>query len=155
VLIALHLSCKSQHENYVCPPCDMACDELTFAADGTCPHCNMNLIQYADEGAITDLKLTKGSGNFYVAGGKGNEENVIRVFYHLPKVVDSTTKVVVVLPGAGRNGDQYRDAWVGAAEAYNVLVLSLSYSEQYYPQFWNYNLAGMLTNVTLNNHGER
>jgi putative intracellular protease/amidase len=29
---------------YVCPPCNSSCDELTFAASGTCPHCSMTLV---------------------------------------------------------------------------------------------------------------
>jgi putative intracellular protease/amidase len=29
---------------FVCPPCNSACDELSFAAAGTCPHCSMTLV---------------------------------------------------------------------------------------------------------------
>lgn len=29
---------------FVCPPCNSACDELTFDAPGTCPHCAMTLM---------------------------------------------------------------------------------------------------------------
>ncbi len=32
---------------YACPPCNMDCDTLTFAAAGLCPHCNMRLIPEA------------------------------------------------------------------------------------------------------------
>lgn len=29
---------------FVCPPCNLGCDTLTFAKSGICPHCNMELI---------------------------------------------------------------------------------------------------------------
>lgn len=31
-------------EIYVCPPCRMSCDTITFKKPGICPHCNMKLI---------------------------------------------------------------------------------------------------------------
>jgi hypothetical protein len=58
--------------------------------------------------------------------------------------------VLVVVPGAGRNGWSYRDSWVEASEKYNVLILSPSYSEEFYPRFWNYNVARMLSDVKIN-----
>jgi len=30
---------------YVCPPCGSACDAATFSQPGTCPHCNMTLVE--------------------------------------------------------------------------------------------------------------
>lgn len=31
-------------QSYVCPPCNSACDQLTFAVAGECPHCSMALV---------------------------------------------------------------------------------------------------------------
>lgn len=46
VLISLPgLAQKEEGEIYVCPPCNNACDKLTFEKEGVCPHCNMTLIK--------------------------------------------------------------------------------------------------------------
>jgi len=150
----LQWQCQEQKEGkYVCPPCEMHCDDLVFAADGVCPHCKMNLIQYVSPTSVNEVVLGSGSGNFLIGGGAGHADKTIQIFYHLPKAFNLSTKVLLVLPGAGRNGATYRDAWIAASEAHNVLVLSPSYSEKAYPQFWNYNLAGMLSDVQVNADG--
>lgn len=149
--VSMQINCQNQKQhNYVCKPCDLQCDTLTFEKDGVCPHCNMNLIMKVDPTAINEIKIKEGSGNFLIEGGEGHKEKTIRVFYHRPRKFNRSSKVLVVLPGAGRNGDDYRDAWVRASEKHNVLVLSPKYSDKNYPQFWNYNLARMLTDVKIN-----
>ena len=135
---------------YRCPPCAMACDELTFEKDGVCPHCNMNLIMDLKVNPLNEINLIEGSGNFLIDGGGENEDKTIRIFYHLPENFNTHSKVLLVLHGAGRNGNDYRDAWVEASEKYGVLVLSPQYSDKDYPQFWNYNLAGMIEDVEIN-----
>jgi len=149
-ILTFPLSCQNQEGNFICPPCDMECDKLTFEKDGSCPHCNMNLIMNVKSSAINEIKIKEGDGNFLIEGGVGHQEKTIKVFYHRPSTFDTTSNVLIVLPGAGRNANDYRDAWVKASEKHNILVLSPEYSERYYPQFWNYNLAGMLTDVRIN-----
>lgn len=95
------------------------------------------------------ITIQSGSGSFVVEGRKGQEEKAITVFYHKPESFDKRSHVLMVIPGAGRNGDDYRDAWVEASEEYGVLILSPSYPEKYYPDYWSYNLAGMTREVTL------
>jgi len=149
--VTMQISCQTTRQhNFVCPPCDRPCDALTFKEDGICPHCNMNLIMHVEATSLNEVQILEGSGNFIIEGGEGHKEKTIRVFYHRPSKLNSNSKVLLVIPGAGRNGNNYRDAWVNAAEKYNVLVLSPQYSEKHYPQFWNYNLAGMLVDVKIN-----
>lgn len=100
-------------------------------------------------GDVDGVAIEAGSGSFVVPGGGGHEEKRITVFYHRPESFDRDAPVVMVIPGAGRNGDDYRDAWVSASERHGVLVLSPSYPERFYPEFWSYNLAGMPGEVTL------
>lgn len=57
---------------------------------------------------------------------------------------------MIVIPGAGRNGNDYRDAWIKASEHYGVLILSPGYSEIHYPEYWSYNLGNMPDAVTVN-----
>ena len=96
-----------------------------------------------------EVAIEPGSGSFVVDGGPAHPEKRIRVHYHRPESLDRSSRVVMVIPGAGRNGDDYRDAWVEASERHGVLVLSPSYPERYYPEYWSYNLAGMTSSVTF------
>jgi hypothetical protein len=91
-----------------------------------------------------------GSGSFALAGGVGREHKVITVFYHKPATLTPRSRVLIVVPGAGRNGWTYRDAWVKASEEHGVLILSPSYPEEHYPDSWSYNLAGMIADVKVN-----
>jgi hypothetical protein len=108
------------------------------------------LILFSSYSLAINENITLGSGQFTIDGGEGYTEKLIDVYYHLPISFDESTKVLVVVPGAGRNGWSYRDSWVEASEKYNVLILSPSYSKDFYPRFWNYNVARMLSDVKIN-----
>ncbi len=153
ILLSL-ISCKSQKEEYVCKPCDLPCDELTFNAAGTCPHCGMDLIKKSEvipekELILNEVTIENGSGKFLIDGGFKNEKKIV-IHYYKPQNLKSESPVLIVIPGAGRDGDEYRDAWIEKANKYNILVLSPEYSEKYYPEFWSYNLAGMIKDVEIN-----
>jgi pimeloyl-ACP methyl ester carboxylesterase len=95
------------------------------------------------------IHIADGSGSFTLAGGGGREGKTIEVYYHKPRTFTVRSPVLMVVPGAGRNGWTYRDAWVSASEEHGVLILSPSYSEEHYPEFWSYNLAGMIADVDV------
>jgi putative intracellular protease/amidase len=38
---------------YVCPPCGLDCDKLTFDKPGVCPHCGMTLIEESSRKTVT------------------------------------------------------------------------------------------------------
>jgi hypothetical protein len=54
----------------------------------------------------------------------------------------------VVLPGSGRNADEYRDAWLEASEEHGVLVLSPMYAEEDYG-FGAYHMGGLMYDLNL------
>lgn len=83
-------------------------------------------------------------------GGQGIEGKQIRVFYHKPQNFHSLSPILIVLPGAGRNGDSYRDSWIEAAERHGVLVLSPTYLEQDYDMA-AYQFGGVIKNLQLRN----
>ena len=146
-------ACQSPEGDYVCKPCNLPCDELSFKAPGICPHCKMPLILKTDLLAEANLKVNEieikiGSGVFLIEGGKGKEEKSIKVYYHQPKQFTPDSRILLVIPGAGRNADSYRDSWVEASEQYNVLILSPQYLEADYP-FEAYHLGGLIKNVNL------
>ncbi|MCO7224588.1 hypothetical protein [Pleionea sp. CnH1-48] len=93
--------------------------------------------------------LQSGSGTFNYIRSNAGDQKVIPIHYYRPNNFNADSRVIMVIPGAGRNAWSYRDAWIEASERYNLLVLSPHYSEQDFPRFWSYNLAGMITDVTI------
>ncbi len=94
------------------------------------------------------VQISEGSGSFFISGGVGHENDVIKVYYHKPKNMTSNSKILMVIPGAGRNGDDYRDSWIKASEKYSVLIISPSYPEKNYP-YGDYHLGSMVKNLNL------
>ncbi len=153
IIFLILTSCETKKGDYVCVPCGLECDDLTFLKVGICPHCNMDLVKKSDlndkkELTLNHIELKQGSGEFLVKGGNGNEDNRIKVFYHKPKNFNPTSRILIVIPGAGRNGDSYRDAWIEESEAYSLLILSPMYLEREYG-FEDYHLGGLITDTNL------
>lgn len=82
----------------------------------------------------------------------------IEVFTYRAESHGPDDPIVILLAGGGRNGADYRDSWIQAADRFNLLVLAPSFGETRFPGPINYNLAGMirdgadvatLRNVTL------
>lgn len=140
-------------EKYVCPPCGCAMDGKEFSAPGACPACGMTLVQKpAPPGAtpFEPTELTSGAGAFLAAGGRGHERKRITVHYYKPAGFNQRSPILLVIPGSGRNGDAYRDAWIDAAEAANVLVAALSYPEADY-DFAAYQMGGVIRDLVIRN----
>ena len=94
--------------------------------------------------------IHEGTGSFSMTGGVGREDKIIEVYYHRPAGFDGDSPILIVIPGTGRDGDAYRDAWTNASEQYDVLVLSPAYQEQDY-DFAAYHLGGTVTDLELRN----
>lgn len=153
IAILLLISCQAKKGDYVCPPCDMSCDQLTFEEAGICPHCNMTLIKKSERDAelnlvLNEVKLATGSGVFLIEDLKGKEDKSIKVYYHKPLNFTDNSRILLVIPGAGRNANDYRDAWTEKAEKYSVLILSPMFEEEKYP-FEDYHLCGLMKDINL------
>lgn len=85
---------------------------------------------------------------FLAAGGLGREATGIEVHYYLPQSFTPRSPVLLVIPGAGRDGDEYRDAWIETADRVGALVASLGYPEAHY-DFAAYHLGGVVRDLTL------
>jgi pimeloyl-ACP methyl ester carboxylesterase len=94
--------------------------------------------------------LRPGSASFSIAGGPDHPDATITVHYHRPASFDATSPILIVVPGAGRNGDEYRDSWIDVSEEYGVLVLSPAYPEEDYDSA-AYHLGGVIKNLELRN----
>ena len=127
-------------------------DGREFDAPGKCPACGMALIaKPADPPTPFEPKaLAFGTGKFLIAGGLGREAKRITVQYHRPRNHTPGSPILLVVPGAGRNADSYRDAWIAAAYAYGVLVAALGYPEADY-DFAAYQMGGVIKALQIAN----
>jgi pimeloyl-ACP methyl ester carboxylesterase len=132
---------------YMCPPCHVH-EDTFFEEDGTCPICGMALIERPDSSRVGEVHIHPGSGNLLVEGGPGHREKLIQVFYHRPEAFTPRSPILVVVPGAGRDADEYRDAWIEASERHGVLVLSPLYRESDY-DFGAYHMGGLMHGMNL------
>lgn len=144
--VLLLVACNDLFAQYVCTPCKAACDTINFPAQGICPHCNMQLVLKSSPDTKNEIKV--GAGKFLFTNARNGKQ--VTVHYYHPKTLKKNSPVLFVMHGAGRNGGPYRDTWVEHADKYNVLVLAPEYSDEIYPGFWNYNLAGMINDVKVN-----
>jgi hypothetical protein len=138
---------------YVCPPCyhvDNLFDTEMYEHDGECPVCGMSLVERRTLLDIDKVKLHTGSGNFLLKAGLAAPDKPIFVFYHKPVGFSPDSPILLVIPGAGRNGWAYRDAWIDASETHNVLVLAPYYADDLY-DFGAYHMGGIISDVELRN----
>lgn len=156
-LITASTICYSQpHKDiYSCKPCGLACDSLTFDKPGQCPHCYMKLVTNetllrSENLVLNEIKIEEGSGEFLMEGGLGHKEKTIRIYYHKPENFAADSPILLVIPGSGRDGDEYRDSWIEASEKHRVLILSPSYAEKDY-DFGGYHFGGLLYDLNLEN----
>lgn len=91
--------------------------------------------------------LPEGVGSFHLSD---NGAAGLTVHYVRPKSFSSSSSILLVIPGAGRNSDDYRDAWIDAACASGTLVAALGYSEERY-DFAAYNMDGTISNLQFDN----
>jgi transcription elongation factor Elf1 len=142
-----------QPQTYVCPPCPHVKSLFkteVFEHKGICSVCGMHLVENPQSKITNDIDIHNGSGNFVIEGSNHAENRPIPVFYYKPKSFKKDSRVLIVIPGAGRNAWDYRDAWIKSAEKHGVLILSPHYSDNHYPRFWNYNIGRMISDVAIN-----
>ena len=76
--------------------------------------------------------LPVGKGSFQFQDTKGNPDKPITVWFYRPATLNASSKVVFVMHGVGRNGEEYRDHWARYAEQYGFLLLVPEFSERSY-----------------------
>ena len=153
LILIICFSCGEMENEYVCTPCGLSCDTLFFSKPGICPHCNMDLIKKSDlpekeELVLNEINIQEGSDQFIIEGGIGNTDKTITIYYYKPRNFQATSKILMVIPGAGRNGDSYRDAWIEEADKYNILILSPMYNREEY-DFAHYHMCGLISDLNL------
>ncbi len=74
-----------------------------------------------------------GSGDYTYTGYAPLADKPIKCFYHIPENSTTTTPVMVVVHGAGRDAQSLRDGLISTANSRGFIVLAPQFSEQYYP----------------------
>ncbi len=138
-------------DTYRCPPCECSSDDVVFDEPGVCPDCGMTLgpTKEADLG-LEPARLQPLAGVFKVRGATHREHAAITVHYFLPESFAPTSKILLVLPGSGRNSDEYRNLWLKSARQAGFLVAALGYPEDEY-DFAAYNLGGVARDLSYEN----
>jgi pimeloyl-ACP methyl ester carboxylesterase len=133
---------------YVCPPCGCSQDGKVFDKPGVCPDpdCGMALVPASSGMPFEPAAIAEGADAFLVAGGPGREAKRVGVYTYKPASFTPASPVLLVIPGAGRNARDYRDAWTATADARGVLVAALEYPEADY-DFAAYQMGGVIKNV--------
>ena len=98
----------------------------------------------ANSSVVTTLDTGSGSFQYFPTG----DRPPIEVFYHRPRSMTADSRVLLVIPGAGRNADSYRDACVEESETYSVLILSPRYPEDEY-DFGGYHMVGTMRIIDM------
>lgn len=95
--------------------------------------------------AEVSVALSPGTGSFSWddTTGHSDPDKTLQVYYYRPEVVTSDTPVWVVMHGASRNADDYRDYFVSAATAQGALVIAPEFSDFDWPNSISYNLGNV------------
>jgi hypothetical protein len=67
----------------------------------------------------------------------------LTVYFSIPPQANKSSSIVVVMPGAKRNAEQYRDEWDHLATANGFITLVIEASLENFPSEYEYNLGGI------------
>ena len=91
--------------------------------------------------AAAPEKFPAGDGRFEFTAWGGP---ALPVFFHAPAAITPATKIVFVMHGQGRNGDEYRDQWSELAARYGFLLLVPTFGNRDFPGFESYNYGNVI-----------
>ena len=67
----------------------------------------------------------------------------VNLWYYNPVDDPKDLPIMLVLHGASRNADDYRDNWIDLANRYNLFIVAPEFSKEHYPRSIFYNLGNM------------
>ncbi|MET3204050.1 hypothetical protein ACQCSV_15835 [Pseudarthrobacter sp. S3] len=89
-------------------------------------------------------------GNFSFSWDGPLSDQPIKVWYHAPED-PSSAQILMVMTGAHRDGEAYREDWLPIVQERNTLLLVLEFSRDDYPGASSYNQGNVLdTNGNIN-----
>lgn len=94
--------------------------------------------------SATDIMIKPSTkGDFAFAGSGPLAAQPIRVWYQAP-ADPSSAQILMVMTGAHRDGEAYREDWLPLLENRNTLLLVLEFSKDEYPGVSSYNQGNIL-----------
>ncbi|MDR9417404.1 hypothetical protein [Gracilimonas sp.] len=82
-----------------------------------------------DEPTHTDTIEVSGGKNMFETSGS-ELSGINRVWYYRPSTVGDSLRLVMVLHGMGRNGEDYLDSWIPFADENRFLVVAPEFSDE-------------------------
>ena len=105
---------------------------FTLAACGcTSPPLKKDLNNSANNTSTPGIPL--GRGQFVFSDSLGNADRPITVYSYRPVSWNTSGPILIVMPGAGRDGQSPRETWIPYAEQYSSLVIVPEFSLANYP----------------------
>ena len=110
--------------------------------------------------SITLIEGNRGSGVFSFRNSQVINGQTINVFCHIPDSVNSSTPILFVFHGGGRNASDYRNAFVEDADEKGFIVIAPEFSSSLFPGGDGYNLGNVFvdgdnpTSSSLNDESE-
>jgi hypothetical protein len=72
-----------------------------------------------------------------------NNDTFLSIYYALPEKITPRTRLVVVIHGRKRNGEEYRDQWVSKANELNLVIVVPELSEEKFPGVFGFNYGNV------------
>lgn len=69
---------------------------------------------------------------------------VLKVYFSVPPRANKNSAIVIIMPGAKRNAEQYRDEWDHLAAANGFITLVVEAGLERFPSEYEYNLGGII-----------
>jgi pimeloyl-ACP methyl ester carboxylesterase len=134
-----------------CPPCGCDMDGVVFDHPGPCPACGMSL-EPREEAELgrEPAAIPPGASRFSMPGGPGRRAQGITVHAYRPRGFTPDSELLLVVPGAGRDGAEYRNDWLEVSERTGTVVAALEYPEEGW-DFAAYHLGGVAGRVEQRN----
>ncbi len=86
-----------------------------------------------DPATSTPAGFPVGRWQYVFNDSRGNADRPITVYTYRPAAWNLSGPVLIVIPGAGRDGGPPRETWIPSAERYASLLVVPEFSQQYYP----------------------
>lgn len=99
------------------------------------------LVMAARSFAATPLAFAPGKGRLSFSDWAGP---ALPIWYHAPAKITPDTKIVFVMHGMARNGDEYRDQWSDLAAKYGFLLLVPTFGNADFPGFESFNYGNVI-----------
>jgi hypothetical protein len=79
------------------------------------------------------IGIPVGRGQYLFNDSLGNADRPITVYTYRPAAWNQSGPILIVMPGAGRDGLSPRETWIPFAEEYSSLLVVPEFSQKYYP----------------------